>query len=113
MTNSLMNKLEELKVLLNEDERIIHLNELDEQLSNNEEVMKLSYKMDMLSVEYSDTLKHFKEESKEVNDVQTRLYKAKLELDSHPLVKSYNDAYKKVKDLYRYINKEIFGDFAL
>lgn len=113
MTNELKDKLEELKSLINQNEDVLLLNKLDEQLANNEEVMKLSYKMDVLSVEYSDALKHFKEDSDEVKLAQQKLYQAKLELDSHALVKSYNEVYLRVKKLYKNINKEIFGDFSL
>lgn len=113
MTDSLLNKLEELKKLLDNDQRILILNKLDEELSNNEEVMRLSYKKDMASIEFDDALKHFSESSNEVKQAQKKLYNAKLELDSHPLVRKYNKAYIDVKDLYSLINKEIFGDFAV
>ena len=41
------------------------------------------------------------------------LYEAKLNLDNHPLVKEYNEAYKEVRLLYEIINKELFNDFNL
>ena len=113
MSNELLIMLENLKSLLLNDERIMKLNELDELISNDEEVMKLSYRKDMASVDYSDCLKHFNSESNEVSVAQEKLYKAKLALDSHPLVNQYNEAFLKVKNLYRFINKEIFGDFSL
>lgn len=113
MTKSLLEKLEQLKVILKNDERVILLNEIDQKLSNDEEVMKLSYRKDAASVEFEDALRHFTEDSLEVKSTQKKLYQAKLELDNHDLVKRYNKAYREVKKIYSYISKEIFGDFAL
>jgi len=113
MTNTLLGKLEQLKELIKNDSRLVNLNIIEEELSNNEEVMLLSYKKDMASVEFSDALKHFGENSPEVKKAQKHLYDSKLSLDIHPLVKKYNEAYAEVRKLYSYINKEIFGDFAL
>lgn len=113
MTDSLLTKLETLKNILKDDERIKKLDEVDALLSKDENVMKLAYKKDMASVEFDDALKHFGEDSNEVKQAQKKLYEAKLELDNNPLVKEYNNAYKEVRELYHSINKKIFGDFAL
>ena len=90
MNESLANKLEELKNLIENDENVLKVKELDEKLNKSEEVMKLSYKKDMMIVEYENALKHFGENSEEIKQAQRNLYQAKLELDSHPLVKEYN-----------------------
>ena len=113
MNDSLMNSLEKLKEAIESDPRVLHLNELDKKLNDNEEVMKLAYKKDMALLSYEDSLKHFKEDSKEVGDAQKRLYEAKLSLDNHPLVKEYNEAYKEVRKIYSQINDELFNRFVI
>ena len=112
MNDSLMNSLEKLKEAIESDPRVLHLNELDKKLNDNEEVMKLAYKKDMALLSYEDSLKHFKEDSKEVGEAQKRLYEAKLSLDKHPLVIEYNNAYKLVRELYNKINEVLFKKFG-
>ena len=113
MDDKLYESLVLLKEGIEKDPRVIRLNELDEKLNHNEEVMVLSYKKDTANTFYNDALKFFKEDSKEVKDAQKALYEAKLNLNNHPLVKEYNEAYKEVRLLYEMINKELFNDFNL
>lgn len=103
---------QELKETISKDSRIIHLNELEQKMNNNEEVMALAYKKDMAALEYGDLLNHFSEESDEVKTALKKLHNAKLELDNHPLVKDYLKAYKEVRDLYGEINSVLFSNFA-
>lgn len=105
-------KAENLKELLNKDPRIIKLNELEKKMNEDEEVMSLAYKKDMASVNYSDVLNHFSEESKETQKALKELHEAKLNLDNHPLVKEYMKAYKEVRELYEEINKILFANFT-
>ena len=113
MELSYMNpNIEILKESLENDSRVLRLNELDKQINENEEIMKLAYKKDMALLSYEDSLKHFKEDSKEVKDAQKALYEAKLSLDKHPLVIEYNNAYKLVRELYNKINEVLFKKFG-
>lgn len=112
MTESLLKKLESLKNALLNDERVILLNKIEEEMNNNEEVMKLAYQKDVALTEFEDALKHFGESSKEVKDAQNRLYKSKLALDSHSLVKQYRLQYKEVQKIYISINKELFFPYT-
>ena len=105
-------KAENLKELLSKDPRIIKLNELEKKMNEDEEVMSLAYKKDMASVNYSDVLNHFSEDSKEAQKVLKELHEAKLNLDNHPLVKEYMKAYIEVRELYEEINKILFANFA-
>ena len=111
MNIELINSLTKLKEAINNDPRVLKLNELDNKLNNDEEVMRLSYKKDMASVSYEDALKHFPENSKEVRDAQRRLHEAKLNLDNNELVKKYNQAYKEVRLMYEMINESLFAKF--
>ena len=103
----------ELKDLLDNDERIIRLNKLENELNNNEEVMALSYQKDLAVSNYSDTLNHFSESSEEVKMAQRNLHEKKLALDTHPLVREYLDAYKEVRDLYIQMNALLFDGLNL
>ena len=103
----------ELKDLLDNDERIIRLNKLENELNNNEEVMALSYQKDLAVSAYSDALNHFANDSKEIKQYQHELFLKKEALDNHPLVKSYLKAYSEVRDLYFQINEILFNDLSL
>ena len=112
MDNSLSESLAKLKEAIENDPRVLRLEEIDKKINENEEIMKLAYKKDMALLAYEDNLKHFKEDSKEVKDAQKSLYEAKLSLDNHPLVKEYNKAYKEVRELYNKINEVLFKKFT-
>ena len=111
MNDALINSLNELKIAIEKDPRVLKLNELDAMLNKDEEVMRLAYQKDAAVTEYEDALKHFKEDSIEVRTAQKKLYEAKLKLDLHPLVKQYNEAYKEVRKIYDEINEKIFKKF--
>ena len=102
----------ELKDLLINDERIIKLNNLEKQMNENTEVMALSYQKDVASLSYNDALKYFPDDSKEVKDARHRLFLAKEQLDNHPLVKEYLQAYNAVRDLYFMLNEILFSQFS-
>lgn len=111
MENELYLKAEEIKELLEQDDRVVLLNKLEKEMNDNEEVMALAYKKDMAAVNYSDTLNHFSEDSKEAKEALKKLHEAKLELDNHPLVRSYLKAYSEVRELYENINNILFANF--
>ena len=103
----------ELKDLLDNDERIIRLNKLENELNNNEEVMALSYQKDLAVSSYSDALNHFANNSEEMKKYQHDLFLKKEALDNHPLVKEYLKAYSEVRDLYFQINEILSNDLSL
>ena len=103
----------ELKDLLNNDPRIILLNELEKKLENSEEVMALSYQKDVAVSEYSDALNHFARDSEEVKKAQHNLHTKKEILDNHPLVREYLKAYGEVRNLYYQLNDILFSNLNL
>ena len=113
MENNIYYLAGELKDLINNDERIIRLNELEKELNDNEEVMALSYQKDLAVSSYSDALNHFSNNSEEMKKAQHDLFVKKEALDNHPLVKEYLKAYGEVRDLYFQINETLFGDLSL
>ncbi|HKL73218.1 MAG TPA: YlbF family regulator [Candidatus Onthovivens sp.] len=100
------------------------LNELNEAISNsdcyskllscnkiveeNDNIMRKSYQKDMKIVEYEDTLKSFGKNSKEVFKVKKELGEIVYELNKIKEVEDYNKAFKEFKEIYEYIDKEIF-----
>lgn len=111
MEGNIYLKAEKLKELLNQDERVIRLNELEKKMNENEEVMALAYQKDVAATNYSDVLNHFSDDSKEAKEALKKLHEAKLKLDSHPLVREYLSSYKEVRELYEEINSILFSNF--
>lgn len=103
----------QLKDLLANDERILRLNKLEKELSNNEEVMALAQQKDTAVSFYSDALNHFANDSEEIKKYQHELFVKKEALDNHPLVKEYMKAYNEVRDLYFNLNEVLFSDLGL
>ena len=102
-----------LKDLLDQDERVLRLNELEEKLENNEEVMVLSQQKEAAISAYSDALNYFAKDAKEMQKFQHEMYLKKEALDNHPLVREYLLAYSKVRDLYMEINEILFSNLSL
>ena len=92
----------ELKELLESDPRIEDLNEKEEAMKNSNEVKALADKKEQAVSLYSVS----SEQGQKV------LHQSKLELDSHPLVRAYLDAYSKVRDLYFEINDILFSGLS-
>ena len=100
-----------LKFALDNDERIIVLNNIEKEMNDNEEVMALAYRKDLASDEYNDLLKIYDENHPSVAAAKERLYLAKKRLDEHHLVKRYLEAFREVKLLLFEVNKILFDDF--
>lgn len=98
-----------LREALNKDKRIIALNNIEKEMNDSEDVMRLAYQKDMALDKYSDALKTFGENTKEAEKALKELASKKKELDLHPLVAKYNTAYKNVRLLYEQINNLLFG----
>ena len=111
MNQSLLEKATKLKDEIDSLPEVVELERLNRVLNENEDVMRLCYKKDLCVTKYEDTLRHFGDNSDETLRAQKALHQAKLELDENPLVKQYNEQYKKVRKIYDRINEEIFNPF--
>ena len=99
-----------LKEALANDSRIIHLNDVEKKMNNDDSVMALAYQKDIASSRYGDMLTIYSnEEVDEVKNARDELIKAKSLLYMHPLVKEYLDAFQAVRSIYQNINKNIFA----
>ncbi len=110
MNIELANELYVLKRLIDNDPRVLKLNSADNSLSNNDEACSLAYKKQESEIKYSDALKYFPENSKEVNGAQKELFIAKKHIDELPITREYYAAYKDVRELYNYINETLFAE---
>ena len=108
MNQILLDKTLRLKEKLESLPEVKELERLNKLLNENDEVMTLAYKKDIASIKYEDAIRYFGENSKEAENAQKELHKAKLELDKHELVVTYNKQYKVVRQIYDRINKELF-----
>lgn len=111
MDEKIFSLCDELRTLLNDKEEIKTLNRLEEEMNSNPEVIALAYKKDLLSSEYSDLLKYYSEDSEVASNKLKELHKAKLELDTHPIVEQYRSYYARVVLIYKEVNDVLFKDF--
>ncbi len=111
MQEDILKCVDELSLALKEDSRVIRLNSLEEKLYEDPALIELVKKKDDLERDYESTLSYSSKDSPEALKKQKALYEAKLELDSYPLVKEYNEAYIAVRDLYMHIDDIIFGPY--
>lgn len=99
-----------LKEALTNDPRIIHLNELEKKMNDDDSVMALAYQKDVASSRYGDMLTIYSnQEVDEVKNAREALIKAKSLLYTHPLVREYLDAFQAVRAIYQDINRKIFA----
>ena len=99
----------ELSQLLACDKRLQTLKSIEHELDNNLEVIALSQKMHNQADVYGASI-----DVKALNtEAQRKLHQAKFELESHPLVRRYYEAYKAVRELYDVIQSELFSPFNI
>ena len=96
-------KIQELGELIKDQEAYRKLIELDKQMNEDDEVLKLVNDFSLAQSEYNSVLNHFDFESPEAKKSQKLLFAAKLRLDSHPLVQEYNECLKEVNEPLRYL----------
>lgn len=111
MNISLSKSLDGLKSAIEQDERVIRLNELEKKLYEDPSLLELVKKKDDLEREYSSILSYKDKNSEEAMKVAKALHEAKAEMDSYPLAKEYTEAFIKVRDLYMEIDDIIFGPY--
>ena len=100
----------ELKDLISHDPSFLNYLEKEKIMENDEEVMALAYNKDLKETYLSDALKHFSHDSKEVRQARLELFRASERLDSHPVVKEYLLASKKLDEIYDAINDILFEE---
>ena len=108
MEQELIVKLLDLNDEILKTEEYINFKNKEKELISNDEVALLSYKKDMAIVDYEDTLKHFKKGTNEEINALKRMKQSVDSLNSHEVVKSYNDALTKLNLLMNEVEEQIF-----
>ena len=111
MNIELLTKIETLKKALANDARVKALNNANANLEASKEVFLLSEKFYEAQANYGDAVAAYPSASEEVLLSQQALHLAKKELDEHPLVRAYYEAYIPVRDLYWEIDETLFAPF--
>lgn len=97
-----------LREAIESDERLKRLLLLEEKVEKDDSLKPLVKAKDEAQEEYERAI-HLGNEEK--LKAEKKLYLAKKELDEHPLVKEYNEAFINVKDLYMWIDDILFSPF--
>jgi len=100
----------EINLKLKNHPLFVRLDELEKELNNNEEVMRLAYIKDNKCTIYSDALKIYDENNENVIKARKELNQAKIDLDNHPLVKEYNKVYSEVSQILFEMNEILLED---
>lgn len=113
MEDRFINLIYELKEAINDDPRVIKLNEIELELSSNRDVINLSIKKNRISEEYKEILRFNDENSELAKAKQKELYLAKKELDELDIVIKYNKAFQEVRLLYEHISSTLFDELKI
>ena len=105
--------IDEISELLNSRTCLIEIKEIEKEMESNQEVIDLVMKFESVQREYSSGLNHYDENSKELLEIQKRLYEAKLNLDSHPLVEKYYSLLSEVNEPLRYLEMKLLSLFKI
>lgn len=97
------------KEILRLDPRFKDLKEKEEAALESEEVSLLHQSLEAKAKTFEEALSFGSKEEQEA--AQKELYKAKIALDSHPLMMAYNASFSLWRDLERQIDDILFGPF--
>ncbi len=103
------NAIRSLGAALKADPRVLDMKAKENKMMESEEVLHLSKRLELASEEYSRAISLNDKEL--IEKTKKALHEAKLNIDLHPLVQEYNEAYIKVRDLYMDVDDIIFGPY--
>ena len=102
-----------LKEEIHSCEEFIELLINEKEMENNDEVIFLAYQVDQKATRYSDSIKLYDEQSKEVVEARRELFLAKKELEEHEIVRKYLKSYQGVRLILDEINNILFKDISI
>ena len=111
MDSKLDQAIREFIKAINSDPRIKSLNKAEKEMESSEEVSFLASEKSRKNDEYFEVCRFFKEYSPEEIKARKALFTAKKNLDSHPLVKAYQECFVAVNSLFYQIDDAIFSAF--
>ena len=111
MESEIYNKSIEISNELKKHPSVVKLNKLEKELEDSFEVHQLVSKKDEAMDFYLHVKDSLKSDDPLFIEASEKYKKAKLELEAHPLVKEYNEAYEEVEKLYDEIDEILFSEF--
>ena len=111
MESEIYNKCLKINEELKNHPDVKELERLNDELESSFEVHQLVEKKDEAMDFYLHVKDSLKEDDPLYKEAVEKYRKAKLELEAHPLVKAYNEAYAKVEKLYDEIDEILFSEF--
>ena len=111
MDEKIYNLASQLNIELNNDPRVIKLNELEKKLNDSFEVYTLSNKKDEALEEYNRLKEIYSDDNELTKKALLNAKESKEKLNNFPLVKEYLAQYAIVRDLYLEIDNILFSDF--
>ena len=110
MSNSdILSLVSELKDQLLSSDLYKEMKSKEERMFLDKECARLLSCFQQLKDEYKEA-KRFEKYGSNVEDVQKRLSEIKYQLDENPLVKDYNEAYKRMKMVLKDLERSLFKD---
>ena len=106
-------KIDEISELLKSRECVNKIKEIEKKMEEDSSVIVLVLEFEKAQRDYSSSLNHYEEDSKEVLECQKVLYQKKLELDTHPLVEEYYSLLKEVNEPLRYLEMKLLSQFKI
>jgi hypothetical protein len=101
----------DLKETLEQDQRVVLLNQLDHLLNQNQTLLALSETYQRAQANYQSMWESYGDESPHLLRARAELHQVKVQVDSHPLVRDYLKAYGQVREIYQTIQQKIFTPF--
>lgn len=99
--------LEKLSHLIKDDKKRNKLKEIEDEIFQNEETLKLINAFQKAQEDYNFFLSHFPNDKDKLSKYKDILIDKKREMDKHPLIKAYNDLYLKISEPTLYLETEL------
>ncbi len=108
MEDKLILEVSKLNEMIKNSDEYHVFKELDLKIKNSDEVLLAAQKLQKFENEYGDAIKN---NLKNSDELQRKVYEASKKLNDIPLVKQYNKAYLKLKEIYDQINIDLIYPF--
>jgi len=111
--NDIHTQIDELNEAIKSRPCYDEINKQIEMMETNEEVINLASIFSKAQIEYSDGLKHYDDDSKELKSLYDNLLISKNNLDSHPLVVRYYELLAEVNEPLNYLQFNLLSLFKI
>lgn len=109
MDSELLIKCSLLNELIHDSNEYKEYIEMENKINNNEELMRLAYKKDLIIMDYEDAINHYGRNSKEVLSINIKLKEVMDEINKIEDVKIYYEKLNNLNKLYEEIDNKLFN----